>query len=124
MSGAANSVTGDAGAPMPFERFHHTTLDRLLAAQASAYPDRAFLTDGDERWTYAQAQTAADSLAGAFRRLGLEPGDRLAVLLPNLPAFVLALFAAAKARLLLVPINVRRSRDGRAAAAADRPLPW
>ena len=111
MSGAANSVTGDAGAPMPFERFHHTTLDRLLAAQASAYPDRAFLTDGDERWTYAQAQTAADSLAGAFRRLGLEPGDRLAVLLPNLPAFVLALFAAAKARLLLVPINVRRSRD-------------
>jgi len=96
---------------MTFERYHQTTLDRLLAEQAAANSDRPFLTDGAERWTYAQAQAAVQSLAGALRQLGLEPGDRLAVLLPNVPAFVLALFAAARAGLLLVPINVRRSRD-------------
>ena len=96
---------------MAFEQFHHTCLDRLLAEQAAAKPDRPFLTHGAERWTYAQTEAAAGSVAGAMRQLGLEPGDRLAVLLPNVPAFVLALFAAARAGLLLVPINVRRSRD-------------
>ena len=96
---------------MAFEQFHHTCLDRLLAEQAAAKPDRPFLTHGAERWTYAQTEAAAGSVAGAMRQLGLEPGDRLAVLLPNVPDFVLALFAAARAGLLLVPINVRRSRD-------------
>lgn len=96
---------------MAFEHFHHTTLDRLLTAQAAAHPDRPFLTHAEERWTYAQTEAAAGSIAGSMRQLGLEPGDRLALLLPNVPAFVLALFGSAKAGLLTVPINVRRSRE-------------
>jgi len=96
---------------MAFERFHHTTLDRLLTEQAAAHPDRPFLTHGAEGWTYAQAEAAAGAVAGAVGQLGLQPGDRLGLLLPNVPAFVLAQFAAARAGLLLVPINVRRSRD-------------
>ena len=96
---------------MAFERFRLTTLDRLLAAQAETFPERPFLIQGEERWTYAGAEAAAAAAAGALRELGLEAGDRLALLLPNVPAFVLASFAAAKAGLILVPINVRRSRE-------------
>ena len=96
---------------MVFEKLRLTTLDRLLATQAQAFPDRPFLVQGKERWSYAEAEAAAGAAAGALLELGCKPGDRLVVLLPNVPAFVLASFAAAKAGLILVPINVRRSQE-------------
>lgn len=95
---------------MSFETFHHTTLGALLTTQAASYPDRPYLRLADEGWTYAEAESQATRLAAGLIDLGLQPGDRLAVILPNIPAFVLTLFAAAKAGLILVPINVRRSQ--------------
>jgi len=96
---------------MAFDRFRRTTLDRLLDAQAETFPDRVFLVQGERRWSYAQGAESVGAAAGALRQLGLRPGERLAVLLPNVAAFVLASFAAARAGLVLVPINVRRSRE-------------
>jgi fatty-acyl-CoA synthase len=95
---------------MNFEAFHHTKLGALLTSQAASYPDRPYLRLGDKGWTYAEAESQATRLAAGLIDLGLQPGDRLAVILPNIPAFVLILFAAAKAGLILVPINVRRSQ--------------
>jgi fatty-acyl-CoA synthase len=86
-----------------------STLDALLRHQAAALPDRPFLLFGGDRSTYLQADEAADALAAGFRRLGLAPGDRIAILLPNRPEFALTLFAASRAGLVLVPISVRRS---------------
>ena len=85
------------------------TIDELLRRRAAVDPERPFLINGERRWSYRQADQATDSLAGGWLRLGLSSGDRLAVLLPNLPEFVLTFFAAAKANLVLVPISVRRS---------------
>ncbi|HLE27853.1 MAG TPA: AMP-binding protein [Anaerolineales bacterium] len=93
------------------DSLHHTTLGELLTAQASRYAGRTFLVLGDERWTYAEAERQANALAASLRGLGLQPGDRLSIILPNLPAYVLAIFAAAKAGLIVTPINVRRKKD-------------
>ncbi|MFQ5399290.1 MAG: AMP-binding protein [Anaerolineae bacterium] len=84
------------------------TIGDLLTQQAAQHGERPFLRLNDTRITYAAAERQANALAAGLRGLGLEPGDRLAVILPNLPEYVLTLFAAAKAGLILVPINVRR----------------
>ncbi len=96
---------------MTFESFHHTTLGELLTTQASQYADKIFLWSGDERRTYAEAEKQANALAAGLRRLGLQPGDRVAMVLPNIPAYVLAVFACAKAGLIFTPINARRKKD-------------
>ncbi len=96
---------------MTFSHFYQTALGDLLTTQARAHGRRPFLRLGDQTWTYAQAEQTATALAGALASLGLRSGDRLAILLPNLPEYVITLFAAAKADLLVVPINVRRHPD-------------
>ncbi len=93
---------------MTFEALHQSTLGELLSIQATRYANQPFLKLGADMCTYAEAEYKATALAAGFRKLGLQPGDRLAVILPNVPAFVLTFFAAMKAGLIVVPVNVRR----------------
>src|SRR2546422_11645653 len=62
---------------------HH--LAALFAERAKAHPEREFLVFGSRRMSYAQAEREALALAEAFAGLGVQPGDRLAVALPNWP---------------------------------------
>src|SRR3990172_2866917 len=96
---------------MTYEHFHNMTIGELLSAQATRFPNRTFLRLDGERLSYADVELRACSLAAGLRGLGLQPGDRLGVILPNTPAHVVTIFAAAKAGLILVPINVRRDRS-------------
>ncbi len=97
---------------MSFETFHNTTIGDLLSIQATRYSNQIFLAMEDQRWSYAEAEYQAAALSAGLRGLGLLPGDRLAVILPNVPAFVITFFAAAKAGLLLVPVSVHRDAPG------------
>jgi fatty-acyl-CoA synthase len=94
---------------MRFDSFHRTNIGDLISTQAARIPDRPFLHLDEERLTYGDVDRKSTALAGALRGLSLDPGDRLAVVLPNSPAFVVSMFAASKAGLVLVPINIRRS---------------
>jgi len=87
-----------------------STIGGLLAERANRQPDHTFLVNGNERWTYARAEQQAAALARGLCALGLRPGDRLGIILPNLVQYVIAIFAAAKAGLILVPINTRRNK--------------
>jgi fatty-acyl-CoA synthase len=93
---------------MTFEALHQSTLGELLSIQATRYANQPFLKLADDRCTYVEAEYKATALAAGFRQIGLHPGDRLAVVLPNVPAYVLTFFAAMKAGLIIVPVNVRR----------------
>jgi acyl-CoA synthetase (AMP-forming)/AMP-acid ligase II len=86
------------------------TIDSLLSDQAIKYSGHTFLTDDSHSFTYGEVNELASSAAAALVDLGLQPGDRLGILLPNVAEFVISVFAAAKAGLLLVPINLRRNR--------------
>ncbi len=55
--------------------------------------------------TYRDAVALSLRAAGGFRRLGVGPGDRVAVMLPNSAAFVLAWFGLLRLGAILIPIN-------------------
>jgi benzoate-CoA ligase family protein len=55
--------------------------------------DRVALRMGDRRWTYAEVADRAQALARAFLRLGLHRGERVYIVLPDLPPFAWAIFA-------------------------------
>jgi fatty-acyl-CoA synthase len=80
-------------------------LAALFAHAAGEHPDREFLVFGSRRMTYAQVEREAAALADALTRLGVQPGDRLAVDLPNWPEWVITMLAAALRGVTLVPLD-------------------
>jgi fatty-acyl-CoA synthase len=87
------------------ERVRGRSVARVLEKQAVEAPDRVFLTFRDRRFTYAQIDARSTALAAALHGLGIEPGDRIALDLPNWPEFVISMFAAAKLGATIVPLN-------------------
>ncbi len=59
----------------------------------------------DIRWTYRQLADAASEFANGLVSLGLKPGERVGIWSPNRIEWVITVFAAAKAGLVLVNIN-------------------
>lgn len=57
------------------------------------------------RYTYHQLKEATDRFAAALRNLGLKQGDRLAIMLPNMPQQVIAFYGALKAGVIVVNTN-------------------
>ena len=81
--------------------------------QATANPDQTALVDAetDCSWTYAELDADVEETVGRLASLGVEAGDRVAVLLETRPAFARLVFAAARLGVVLVPLNARLSRD-------------
>jgi acyl-CoA synthetase (AMP-forming)/AMP-acid ligase II len=70
-------------------------------------PQKCAIVDEDLSLTFADVDRFADRLAAAFRRLGAIPGDRAAIILPNVAGHILAEIAAARCGLVKVPLNIR-----------------
>ena len=81
------------------------TLGQALDETASRHSDRPFLLFRDEVYSYRSVAALTDRLAAGLLALGLRKGDFLALWLPNRLEFAFSYFAAAKAGLVLVPIN-------------------
>jgi long-chain acyl-CoA synthetase len=81
-------------------------LARVLADTATAYPDRPAVRLGDVTLTYAQLDAAAARCAGLLRRLGVQPGDRVAMMLPNVPYFPIIYYGVLHRGAVVVPMNV------------------
>lgn len=82
-------------------------LHDFLDYQARERGDGEFAIQGDRRITYREALAATNRLANAFLSVGLQLGDRIAVLSKNSIEFVLLYFAASKAGVVPVPLNYR-----------------
>lgn len=85
------------------------TLARTFAARVEEHPERTLLVAGGRSLTYGQVDTKASALAAALAELGIEAGDRVAIVMPNWPEWIIALLAAAKLGATVVPINSRLS---------------
>ncbi|MFB6810122.1 AMP-binding protein [Streptomyces sp. NPDC056387] len=70
-----------------------TTLDSMLRDLAVEYGPRTALVHGSTRLTYAALNRRVDRMAAGFGLLALRPGQRVVVQLPNVPEFVVAVFA-------------------------------
>jgi fatty-acyl-CoA synthase len=78
-----------------------------LGATAERFPDKlaCVIDDGSDSITYADLEARSNAFAHALRRLGLEPGDTVAVMMENRIAFGVAWWAAMRSGLYLTPIN-------------------
>lgn len=65
-----------------------------------------------QRWTYAELATWADRLAGGLAAQGLQPGERVLMLLSNRPEFLVVLLALQRLGVIAVPVGVREQRPG------------
>jgi long-chain acyl-CoA synthetase len=67
--------------------------------------DRVALVHGDTRLTYAELRDQVDRLAGALAARGLSAGAPVALVLPNVPDFVIGFLAILRAGGVVVPLN-------------------
>ncbi|MGH9786487.1 MAG: AMP-binding protein, partial [Terriglobia bacterium] len=79
----------------------------FLERSAIVFADKTAIVYEDRRYSYSEFHRRVHRLASALRRAGIERGDRVAVLAPNIPAMVEAHFAAPLAGAILVTINTR-----------------
>ena len=78
------------------------TFSQLLRSRAEAQGDAVAVVGLDQRWTYGELLEKAETAAAGFLALGLKPGDRVVVQLPNLPEFLSVIFGLFRAKLIPV----------------------
>jgi long-chain acyl-CoA synthetase len=78
----------------------------ILRESARRSPGKTAVILGELRLSYGQLDELSDRVAANLAAAGLEPGDRVALQLPNIPRFVIAYFGILKAGGVVVPMNV------------------
>ena len=78
----------------------------LMAQAARAFSDRIALRYGEQSWTFAEFDGAADRLASGLARR-IAAGERVIQLMANRPEYVLLQCAIERAGLVRVPVNAR-----------------
>ncbi|HEY4095582.1 MAG TPA: class I adenylate-forming enzyme family protein [Baekduia sp.] len=83
------------------------TLSGALDAVAAERPERPYVMGDGAEYPYAQVVAWSRRIARGLVAAGVAPGDRVALLLPNGPELVAAIFGVARAGAIAVPLNVR-----------------
>ena len=84
----------------------HTTIFDVLEKACQDYGNKPAFSCGADTETFTELRASADAFARYLRHgIGLEPGDRLAIQLPNLLQYTVAIFGAMKAGLVIVNTN-------------------
>ena len=78
---------------------------------ARRYPDKKALVMDDGVMTFRQLERAANRLARGLLALGVQSGDKVAVMAQNCLEFPIIVFAVAKCAAVLVPINFRYEKS-------------
>jgi long-chain acyl-CoA synthetase len=87
-------------------------LSSLLEQAAAEHPGHAALRMDDLVLSYAQLREAAGRMSTLLASFGVEPGDRVGLMLPNVPAFPIAFYGALAAGAIVVPMNpLLKSRE-------------
>jgi len=86
----------DEGVP-PTVAIPHIPLHELLRSAARRFPNHHAICFGNARYTYRELNREVNRFAHALRSLGLNIGERVAILLPNLPQFIIAFYGTLKA---------------------------
>src|SRR5260370_894881 len=83
--------------PLPKQVLHD-----LLSNAAREFPDRSALIFFGQKIGYRELDRLSNRFAHALRRLGVKKGDRVAIVLPNIPQFVIAFYGILKAGAVVV----------------------
>ena len=88
-------------------RVEGSSVASVLAVRATSDAEGPFLLFRDRVLTYGEVDNSAEALAASLHNLGIEAGDRVALVLPACPEFVISMFAVAKLGATIVPLNPR-----------------
>jgi long-chain acyl-CoA synthetase len=86
-----------------------TNLSRYLVESATRYPESVALHCEDTVTTYARLNDHVSRLAGYLIAHGIEPGDRVGIMLPNIASFAIAFYGILHAGAVVVPMNPLQS---------------
>lgn len=100
----------DAGAPFHIPGAHEDDIEsrvlpKILLRQAERFGSKTFIDIGGRSASFEEMLHISNQLAHGLRRLGVERGDKVAILLPNCFEFVAAWFAASNLGAVEVPNN-------------------
>lgn len=95
------------------------TIARVLDRPLAERPEHEAVVGRSGRLTYRELDAAADRAAGAFASFGLEPGDHVAVSLPNDLDVVVAFHGAMRLGLVWIGLNTALTGPERAHIVAD-----
>lgn len=94
----------DEGVPKNFDYPDHP-LKWWFNKWAEEHPQKPYLLMGDFAMNYGDANSMARRIANALLDLGVNKGDRVAIMAPNVPQYVLSLQALFKIGAIEVPTN-------------------
>jgi len=85
--------------------FPEILVPSILERSAERFPRQQALIFFGFSMTYQKLWKAVETFAGSLQGLGVKKGDRVALLLPNSPHFIIAYYAVLKAGAVVVPTN-------------------
>src|SRR5438445_1975711 len=96
----------DSGVPATLI-YPEVALQAMLDEAAVSNPNATATIFFNRKRSYKSISDAAWRFANGLRRLGIKKGDRVALVLPNTPQFVIAFYGALRAGAIVVPCNPR-----------------
>ena len=105
--GFAGGLRGGGGSTVGLAE----TIERLVEQIASYPRQKVACVIGDEEFSYGELVDATRGLAGYLAGIGVRPGERVAIWLPNSFEWVVSLLAVGSIGAILVPINARFQKN-------------
>ena len=81
-------------------------LQDYLKENVNKDPNGLFLISGQEQYTYSQFYKEVKGYASGLKELGIEKGDRVGLMLPNIPEWPIAYCALLSIGAIVVPLNI------------------
>jgi len=86
-------------------------LKQMIEDTAKRYGDKTSIIFGEQRLSYAELDAASNKVANTLTEIGVGKGDRVVILLPNVPEFAVFYFGLVKNGAIAVPLDTRYKVD-------------
>ncbi|NDD02263.1 MAG: long-chain fatty acid--CoA ligase, partial [Betaproteobacteria bacterium] len=93
------------GVPADIDASQYDSLVGLMADSFAKYANRTAYSYMGQDISYLKTDVTSQALAAYFQSLGLEKGDRVAIMMPNVPQYPVAVAAILRAGLVVVNVN-------------------
>ncbi|MGE5818671.1 MAG: class I adenylate-forming enzyme family protein [Deltaproteobacteria bacterium] len=77
----------------------------LVQDAARKWPDDPAVIHGERSFSYAEIHRAVECLASELNKTGVRPGDKVGVVFPNSPEYIVAFFAVLRVGAIVVPVS-------------------